>query len=284
MDLDDEEVHASLQGPAYESLEDLFAAREAKVAREQPEAGAPTGDTGKGSKVINFLDGKRAQNCNIMLRAIRLDAASIRTALHGLDEGVLTKDRLTELLKFLPTPEEVAALRSYAPADVAHFASAEAFLHDVSHIAHYAEKLGALHFKACFAELAQDAALMVTALARASEQVTGSRKLRDLFKLILALGNYLNQGQRGGAYGFKLNSLLKLGDTKSSVAERKHTLLHYLVEVVDDKFPGIQGFDLEIRSVEDACKGRVRGGGVLRLHGCGPSASYTASNSSFTSY
>jgi hypothetical protein len=29
-------------------------------------------------------------------------------------------------------------------------------------------------------------------------------------QIILALGNYMNSGQRGGAYGFKLNSILKV--------------------------------------------------------------------------
>lgn len=35
--------------------------------------------------------------------------------------------------------------------------------------------------------------------------------------MVLALGNYMNKGQRGNAYGFKVSSLNKIGDTKSSI-------------------------------------------------------------------
>ena len=44
----------------------------------------------------------------------------------------------------------------------------------------------------------------------------------------------MNPGQRGNAYGFRVSSLNKIVDTKSSV-NKKSTLLHYLAEVIDSK-------------------------------------------------
>ena len=47
-------------------------------------------------------------------------------------------------------------------------------------------------------------------------------------------GNYLNgTGPKGGAYGFKLEFLTKLADTKT--ADNKSTLLHYLVASIERK-------------------------------------------------
>ena len=37
-----------------------------------------------------------------------------------------------------------------------------------------------------------------------------------MLELILAFGNYMNRGQRGNAVGFKLTSLTRIADTKSS--------------------------------------------------------------------
>lgn len=42
--------------------------------------------------------------------------------------------------------------------------------------------------------------------------------------MVLAFGNFMNKGQRGNAYGFKVSSLNKIADTKSSIdrSERAH--------------------------------------------------------------
>lgn len=56
-----------------------------------------------------------------------------------------------------------------------------------------------------------------SALTRASKEILHSRNLKQLLEVVLALGNYMNKGQRGNAYGFKMSSLNKIGDTKSSM-------------------------------------------------------------------
>ena len=66
----------------------------------------------------------------------------------------------------------------------------------------------------------------------ASKEVQRSRKLKKLLEIVLAFGNYMNKGQRGNAHGFRIASLNKIIDTKSSI-DRKVTLLHYLIEVME---------------------------------------------------
>lgn len=55
------------------------------------------------------------------------------------------------------------------------------------------------------------------ALSKASKEVFHSRNLKQLLEVVLAFGNYMNKGQRGNAYGFKISSLNKIADTKSSI-------------------------------------------------------------------
>jgi hypothetical protein len=63
-------------------------------------------------------------------------------------------------------------------------------------------------------------------------QVRGSAKLKRIMQTILSLGNALNHGTaRGSAIGFRLDSLLKLTDTRSR--NSKMTLMHYLCKVLD---------------------------------------------------
>lgn len=68
----------------------------------------------------------------------------------------------------------------------------------------------------------------------ASREVARSRRLRKLLELVLAFGNYMNKGARGNAWGFRLSSLNRLVDTKSS-SMKGITLLHYIVDTADKK-------------------------------------------------
>ncbi len=47
----------------------------------------------------------------------------------------------------------------------------------------------------------------VDAVIAASKSVLASEHLKKVFEVILAVGNYMNSSKRGGAYGFKLQSL-----------------------------------------------------------------------------
>ncbi|ESR53901.1 hypothetical protein CICLE_v10024009mg, partial [Citrus x clementina] len=95
----------------------------------------------------------------------------------------------------------------------------------------------------------------------ACEEVRNSIKLKEIMKKILYLGNTLNQGTaRGSAVGFKLDSLLKLTDTRAS--NSKMTLMHYLCkhsvhsveQVLAAKTPALLDFHLDLVSLELASK------------------------------
>ena len=53
---------------------------------------------------------------------------------------------------------------------------------------------------------------------------------------------------------FILSLSLQLLDTKST--DRKLTLLHYIVETVDHKFPDVRNFHMDLQYVEKASAGK----------------------------
>lgn len=93
----------------------------------------------------------------------------------------------------------------------------------------------------------------IQAILAASRSVVTSKKLRALLEIILAFGNYLNSGKRGPAYGFKLQSLDALVDAKS--ADRKQSLLHYIIETVHRKVPEAASWDVDLRFIDKAATG-----------------------------
>lgn len=91
------------------------------------------------------------------------------------------------------------------------------------------------------------------AIISASSSVKNSKKLRQLLEIILAFGNYMNSAKRGPAYGFKLQSLDTLVDTKSN--DKRICLLHFIVDTIKCKMPEIMNFDSELMYIEKAATG-----------------------------
>ena len=63
----------------------------------------------------------------------------------------------------------------------------------------------------------------------------------------------MNSGSRNGqAVGFEISYLPKLSSTKD--VENRQTLLHYLVETVEAKFPDVLNFDEELIHLDKAAR------------------------------
>jgi Formin Homology 2 Domain len=204
-ELDDSEIHKKLKKTtAYNDFEELFAAKETKVIEA-----VSAEKLDQGNKEITFLDGKRSQNVNIMLKAIKLEPTSIKKAILTCNLIILPRFVLTELFKLIPTDDEINTVKQYEK-DLKRLANAERFIYEISEISKYEQKLKAMYFKASFSEYQEDAETMINALQAGSTDILRGGKFKELLKVILALGNYMNSGQRGGAYGFKIGSILKV--------------------------------------------------------------------------
>lgn len=92
----------------------------------------------------------------------------------------------------------------------------------------------------------------ISAISNAANSVKSSKKFRSILEIVLAFGNYLNSNKRGPAYGFKLQSLDTLLDTKST--DKRICLLHYIVQTIRQKFPDLLDFDTELFYIDKAAQ------------------------------
>uniref|UniRef100_A0AAY4B426 Dishevelled associated activator of morphogenesis 1b n=1 Tax=Denticeps clupeoides TaxID=299321 RepID=A0AAY4B426_9TELE len=204
-------------------------------------------------KELSVIDGRRAQNCNILLSRLKLSNEEMKRAILTMDEQEdLPKDMLEQMLKFVPEKSDMDLLEEHKH-ELDRMAKADRFLYEMSRINHYQQRLQSLYFKKKFAERIAEIKPKVEALAKASKEVLQSRNLKQLLEVVLAFGNYMNKGQRGNAYGFKVSSLNKIADTKSSI-DKNITLLHYLITILEKKYPKVILIIEELQNVPEAAK------------------------------
>lgn len=89
--------------------------------------------TGKNkSKVLSVIDGRRAQNCTILLSKLKMSDEGIARVILDMDtKDVLPLDMVEQLLKFTPGPDEAALLEEHSY-DLDCLARADRFLYEIS--------------------------------------------------------------------------------------------------------------------------------------------------------
>ncbi|XP_037698801.1 disheveled-associated activator of morphogenesis 2 isoform X2 [Choloepus didactylus] len=247
-EIDDMQIFRILD---LEDFEKMFSAYQ----RHQKELGS-TEDIYLASrkvKELSVIDGRRAQNCVILLSKLKLSNEEIRQAILKMDEQEdLAKDMLEQLLKFVPEKSDIDLLEEHKH-EIERMARADRFLYEMSRIDHYQQRLQALFFKKKFQERLAEAKPKVEAILLASRELIHSKRLKQMLEIVLAIGNFMNKGQRGGAYGFRVASLNKIADTKSSI-DRNISLLHYLIMILEKHFPDILNMPSELQHLPEAAK------------------------------
>eukprot|EP00069_Balaena_mysticetus_P008211 bmy_05773T0 len=183
----------------------------------------------KAASKVTLLEANRAKNLAITLRKAGRSAEEICRAIHTFDLQTLPVDFVECLMRFLPTEAEVKLLRQYERErqPLEELAAEDRFMLLFSKVERLTQRMAGMAFLGNF----QD-------------------NLQMLTPIILALGNYMNSSKRGAVYGFKLQSLDLLLDTKST--DRKMTLLHFIALTVKEKYPDLANFWHELHFVEKA--------------------------------
>uniref|UniRef100_A0A8C3IT00 Formin like 2 n=1 Tax=Chrysemys picta bellii TaxID=8478 RepID=A0A8C3IT00_CHRPI len=208
--------------------------------------------TQKGSNKVTLLEANRAKNLAITLRKAGKTADEICKAIQVFDLKTLPVDFVECLMRFLPTENEVKVLRLYERErkPLENLTDEDRFMMQFSKIERLMQKMTIMAFIGNFAESIQMLTPQLHAVIAASVSIKSSQKLKKILEIILALGNYMNSSKRGAVYGFKLQSLDLLLDTKST--DRKQTLLHYISNVVKEKYHQVSLFYNELHYVEKA--------------------------------
>ncbi|XP_016507221.2 formin-like protein 14 [Nicotiana tabacum] len=219
--------------------------------------GTSKGGARRGSKItkpekVQLVDLRRAYNCEIMLTKIKIPLPDMLNAVLALDSSALDIDQVENLIKFCPTKEEMETLRNYN-GDKEMLGKCEQFFLELMKVPRVESKLRVFSFTITFSNQVTDLRTNLSTINNATREVKESAKLRQIMQTILTLGNALNQGTaRGSAVGFKLDSLLKLSDTRAR--NNKMTLMHYLCKLLAEKMPELLDFDKDLLHLEAASK------------------------------
>ncbi|XP_078170852.1 formin-like protein 6 isoform X1 [Carex rostrata] len=201
---------------------------------------------------IHLIDLRKANNCGIMLTKVKMPLSDLMGAILALDDTVLDGDQVENLIKFTPSKEEIELLKDFK-GDRESLGECERYFLELMKVPRVESKLRVFSFKIQFRSQISDLGRNLNIVNSCAEEIRGSVKFKRIMQTILSLGNALNQGTaRGSAVGFRLDSLLKLSDTRAR--NNKMTLMHYLCKVLAEKLPELLDFHKDLVSVEQAVK------------------------------
>ncbi|CAN6168634.1 unnamed protein product [Urochloa humidicola] len=184
---------------------------------------------GAGKQESRLLDPKRLQNVAIMLKALNVTSDDvIRALMHGSSD--LGSEFYETLAKMAPTKEEELKLKDYS-GDISRLDPAERFLKDVLDVPFAFKRVDALLYRANFDTEVNYLKNSFGTLEAACADLRSSKLFLKLLDAVLKTGNRMNDGtNRGEARAFKLDTLLKLADIKST--DGNTTVLHFVVQEI----------------------------------------------------
>ncbi|XP_053240689.1 protein diaphanous homolog 3 isoform X2 [Podarcis raffonei] len=203
-------------------------------------------------KELKILDPKTAQNLSIFLGYFRVPYEEIKMMILEIDEAQLSESMLQNLIKHLPEEKQLNEL-SKMKSEYENLSEPEQFCIVMSGVKRLKPRLSAILFKLQFEEQVNNIKPDIMAVSAACEEIKKSRSFSKLLELVLLMGNYMNAGSRNAqTFGFNLCSLCKLKDTKS--VDQKITLLHFLVELCEEKYPEVLSFVEDLQSLDKASR------------------------------
>eukprot|EP00298_Acanthocystis_sp_HF-20_P009971 c18598_g1_i2.p1 GENE.c18598_g1_i2~~c18598_g1_i2.p1 ORF type:complete len:953 (-),score=508.89 c18598_g1_i2:123-2981(-) len=222
-------------------LENLFAVKPKavaeEVAKEKPEGKVEA----KGAKlpttnVVSLIDARRSTNLGIQLHKLSMTGDELKKVIFEMNTEILTPEKIETILNSQPLPEEIESIKGFLenePNKVDKLGKVELFFYQVSSIPQLQARLDCIKAMQQTPDQIKLLEEKVNLVLDSMREVLQSEDFRKVLGIVLAIGNALNAGTgRGEAYGFQLNNLLRLKDTKTT--NNAMTLLHFIaLKVVD---------------------------------------------------
>ncbi|XP_059833295.1 protein diaphanous homolog 2 isoform X2 [Hypanus sabinus] len=203
-------------------------------------------------KELKILDAKTAQNLSIFLGSYRIPYEEIKFIILEVDEEKLSESMIQNLVRFLPEQNELNTLSQFKD-EYDDLCESEQFGVVMSTVKLLRPRLNNILFKLQFEEYVNNIKPDIMNVTIACEELKKSENFSKILELVLLIGNYMNAGSRNAqTFGFNISYLCKLKDTKS--VDQKATLMHFLAEITEEKYPDILKFTDEIIHTESASK------------------------------
>uniref|UniRef100_A0A7N8WWV5 Formin-like 1a n=1 Tax=Mastacembelus armatus TaxID=205130 RepID=A0A7N8WWV5_9TELE len=245
-ELDDEQVLGELN---MEMFEEQFKTRAqgdpvdlSKIKKKSVKAPSKT----------SLIDANKAKNLAITLRKGGMNPANICTAIETYNQQSLSIDFLELLVHFIPSDFEMKLLVNYEKdgRPLGDLTDEDQFMLRFGKISRLSQRINTLTFMGNFPETVKRLQPQLNSIISASMSIKSSTKLKKILEIVLAFGNYMNSSKRGAAYGFRLQSLDLLLETKST--DRSQTLLQFITHIIQEKYPDLANFHTELHFVDKA--------------------------------
>ncbi|TNM95562.1 hypothetical protein fugu_016645 [Takifugu bimaculatus] len=208
--------------PDYSSIEQLFCLPVAE--NKDKNVSAPVK---KVSKEITFIDPKKSMNLNIFLKQFKCKNEEFIAMIESGDRAKFDAEMLKQLLKLLTRETR---------GDKEKMANVDRFYSSLLVVPCYQLRIECMLLCEESSTILDMIKPKVKLVEEACQALRNSTLLPSFCRLILDVGNFLNYGSHtGNAVGFKINSLLKLTETKAN--KSCITLLHHILEEAEAHHP-----------------------------------------------
>ncbi|XP_042623409.1 delphilin-like isoform X5 [Cyprinus carpio] len=207
----------------------------------------------KKKDVVEILSHKKAYNASILIAHLKLSPKELREILMTMNTERLEPAHIKQLLLYAPDDEEVKQFQHYNQ-DPAKLSEPDKFVLQMLLVPEYKTRLRSLLFKTTVQEKTEEMRGAYECIYKASLELKNSKRLAKILEFVLAMGNYLNNGQpkTNKTTGFKINFLTELNTTKT--VDGKSTFLHILAKSLCQHFPELLNFARDLITVPLAAK------------------------------
>ncbi|XP_042591261.1 delphilin-like isoform X3 [Cyprinus carpio] len=207
----------------------------------------------KKKDVVEILSHKKAYNASILIAHLKLSPKELREILMTMSTERLEPAHIKQLLLYAPDDEEVKQFQHYDQ-DPAKLSEPDQFVRQMLLVPEYKTRLRSLLFKTTVQEKTEEMRGAYECIYKASLELKNSKRLAKILEFVLAMGNYLNNGQpkTNKTTGFKINFLTELNTTKT--VDGKSTFLHILAKSLCQHFPELIDFARDLITVPLAAK------------------------------
>ena len=214
---------------------------------------AKPAEAAKKVQKISFLSKERNQAVDIILGKLKLSNSAIVEALLSGDLALLSEGPLSSLRAAIPDDAEYSSVSGYE-GEVDMLAVPDRYFYTlIKEVPGYKFRIEGMLFTYSHKELIGSLKSKVEMVENVIEQLKSNKKLMSVLETILAAGNYLNgTSNRGGAFGFTVDSLAKVIDMRGQ--DGKTTLLDYLVMFFDSSQSEVLDLKQEFADIDYVSK------------------------------
>uniref|UniRef100_A0A8B9P334 Grid2 interacting protein n=1 Tax=Apteryx owenii TaxID=8824 RepID=A0A8B9P334_APTOW len=239
----------------YDKLSDMvkYLDLELHFGTQKPTKPTLMPESFKKKDVVEILSHKKAYNTSILIAHLKLSHVELRQILMTMETDRLEPSHIKQLLLYAPDGEEVQQYQNYKE-NPSKLSEPDQFVLQMLSVPEYKIRLRSLHFKSTLQEKTEEIKASYECICKASLELKSSKKLAKILEFVLAMGNYLNNGQpkTSKTTGFKINFLTELNTTKT--VDGKSTFLHILAKSLSQHFPELLGFAKDLPTVPLAAK------------------------------